>query len=401
VPLTPLLGITELAPNQTGKEATINTAILALEAATNGTLAVDMSAGDVTLSVSQFMSAFIFNATGLTAARALKVPALVNGSNTQRVFCVQNPSGFLTTVAVVGGAGATVSIPAGENRLLSVDGNGNIVVVGMPPSATTFVNDATTNHNIALADSGSIIRMSNAAANTVTVQPDATVNLAIGTKVWFVQTGTGVSSAVAGAGVTIHSSASLALRARYSLGLLTKTAANTWDLSGDLSGMGAVILDQLNDVDTTTVAPVNKDGLVWNSADSLWEPKAVLLFPDAATARHTLGLLRVIPFWFGTAPNSNEIIAMYACADIFTIPANLAGSQVVMLASGSPPGADMIFDVRKNNVSIGSVTIQSGGTVVLAGTGTTTAAGDIISFHAPATVQPAILNWAINIVGVL
>jgi hypothetical protein len=256
VPLTPLLGITELAPNQTGKEATINTAILALEAATNGTLAVDMSAGDVTLSVSQFMSAFIFNATGLTAARALKVPALVNGSNTQRVFCVQNPSGFLATVAVVGGAGATVSIPAGENRLLSVDGNGNIVVVGMPPSATTFVNDATTNHNIALADSGSIIRMSNAAANTVTVQPDATVNLAIGTKVYVRADRQPASKQLRRRRWRDASiaSASLALRARYSIGLLTKIAANTWSLSGDLTGMGAVMIDQLNDVDTTTVA---------------------------------------------------------------------------------------------------------------------------------------------------
>src|SRR5207248_2437159 len=113
-------------PNQTGKEATINTAIIALEAATNGTLAVDMSAGDVTLSVSQFTSAYIFNTTGLTAARSLKIPALINGVNTQRVFCVQNPSAYLATVLVTGGAGTSVSIPAGENRLVSVDGNGNI-----------------------------------------------------------------------------------------------------------------------------------------------------------------------------------------------------------------------------------------------------------------------------------
>jgi hypothetical protein len=360
-----------------------------------------MSAGDVTLSVSQFVSAYIFNTTGLTAARSLKIPALINGVNTQRVFCVQNPSAYLATVLVTGGAGTSVSIPAGENRLVSVDGNGNIVVVGMPPSATTFVTDATTAHNIAATDSGAILEMSNAAANTVTVQPDATVNLAIGTKVYVMQTGAGQTSFVAGAGVTLHTSALLTLRARYSIGLLTKIAADTWSLSGDLTGMGAVLIDQLNDVDTSTTPPNNGDGLVWNSTDSLWEPSPVLKFASASAARHLLGLLRLIPFFFTTAPNSSEIMAIYAVADVFTIPASLAGTQVKMQPLGAPPAADCIFDVRNNNVSIGSITIHNSGGVTLAGAGCTTAAGDVISVHAPSTVQSAMLNWAINLVGVL
>jgi transcriptional regulator GlxA family with amidase domain len=60
VSTTPLLGITELTPNQTGKETTVNDAIVALEAAGNATLAVSMAAGDVTLSVNQFTRSFLF-----------------------------------------------------------------------------------------------------------------------------------------------------------------------------------------------------------------------------------------------------------------------------------------------------------------------------------------------------
>jgi hypothetical protein len=62
-------------------------------------------------------------------------------------------------------------------------------------------------------------------------------------------------------------------------------------------------------------------------------------------------------------------MAIYACADVFTIPASLAGTQVKMLARAALRPPTCIFDVRNNNVSIGSITIQSSGTVVFAGTG--------------------------------
>jgi hypothetical protein len=111
-------------------------------------------------------------------------------------------------------------------------------------------------------------------------------------------------------------------------------------------------------------------------------------------------LKRLIPFFFTSAPNSAEVLAIYACADVFTIPASLAGTQVVMLASGAPPAADFVIDVRHNNASIGTITIHSAGTVTLAGAGVTTAIGDTISVHAPAGISAAILNWSFNIVGV-
>lgn len=134
MPTSPLLGITQLTPNQTGKETTINTAINALEAATNATLAVNVSAGNVTLSASQFTSNFLFKATGpAAAARILNIPAQVNGVNVQRLFAVRNASGQQLTVQVTGAPGTIVIIPDTESRLLDVDGAGNVKVVAMPP----------------------------------------------------------------------------------------------------------------------------------------------------------------------------------------------------------------------------------------------------------------------------
>lgn len=126
MPSSPYLGIQELTPNQTGKETTINSAILALEAAMNATLAVDLSVGDVTLSVSQFTGSFIFVATGLTVARTINIPALVNGTNSSRMFSVTNPSAYPVTVQIVGGAGGNSTVNAGDAFILYADGAGNI-----------------------------------------------------------------------------------------------------------------------------------------------------------------------------------------------------------------------------------------------------------------------------------
>lgn len=126
MPTTPLLAIDELTPNQTGKETTINNAILALEEAGNATLAVSMAGGNVTLSATQTTRNFIFACSGLTANRVLNLPALINGANTSRLFVVANSSAFSVTVQITGGAGANVVVLAGFTFLLYADGAGNI-----------------------------------------------------------------------------------------------------------------------------------------------------------------------------------------------------------------------------------------------------------------------------------
>ncbi len=122
---------------------------------------------------------------------------------------------------------------------------------------------------------------------------------------------------------------------------------------------------------------------------------------DADTARANLGLIRLIPFFFTTKPTASEVLAIYVCADDFAIPVALAGTTVAKGPGGANPGGDYIITVKKAGVSIGTITLHADGSYTLAGAGASTAIGDVISVHAPAGVDALILNWAINILGVL
>lgn len=121
---------------------------------------------------------------------------------------------------------------------------------------------------------------------------------------------------------------------------------------------------------------------------------------DVPTARHNLGLLRLIPFWFGTAPTTSEMLAVYVANDAFTIPANFAGSQVKKaVTSGVNPTGAFVLSIRLNGVEFGTITIAADGTVTKASPAQAIAIGDIVTVHAPVTVDANIANWAINVLG--
>ncbi len=112
--VTPILSIPLVAPTQTDKTTTLNDAIAAIEDATQDQLAVDMSAGNVTLTATQFTRHAVFMCSGLTADRDLVVPL------TKRVFVVRNASAHNLTVK--GASGATVVIAAGDGSIIHDDG---------------------------------------------------------------------------------------------------------------------------------------------------------------------------------------------------------------------------------------------------------------------------------------
>jgi hypothetical protein len=138
---TPILGITQVTPSQNNKEVTINDAIAALENATNAKLDVDFSAATtVLLSDSQTVSAFIFEATGATAASILELPTTINTNPVSRIFAVQNKSGFELTVRFTGAPGDDVTIPNNETRLLSASDGTDVIVAAEPQSTVSFVS---------------------------------------------------------------------------------------------------------------------------------------------------------------------------------------------------------------------------------------------------------------------
>ncbi|UIS25219.1 tail fiber protein [Erythrobacter phage vB_EliS-L02] len=138
---TPLLGITQVTPSQNNKEVTINDAIEALEAATNARLEVDFSPQTtITLSNAQVVAAFIYEATGATAASTLQIPTTINSNPVSRIIAVRNTSGHELTVQFVGAPGSTVAIPNGEARLLAAMNGTDVIVAAEPQSTVSFVS---------------------------------------------------------------------------------------------------------------------------------------------------------------------------------------------------------------------------------------------------------------------
>lgn len=111
-----------------------------------------------------------------------------------------------------------------------------IAAQAQPLGQVVGVNGQTgTSYTLVEADKGKAVEMNNASANTLTVPPNGTVPFAVNTVVHVTQTGAGQTTLVQGSGVTIHSPATLKLRAQYSTATLRQSAANVWVLSGDLA----------------------------------------------------------------------------------------------------------------------------------------------------------------------
>jgi hypothetical protein len=109
-------------------------------------------------------------------------------------------------------------------------------------SALDFtILEKTANHPLVLSDAYKIIEMNlTSTANTVTIPLNATQAFAIGSQITIIQTGTGATTVVVTAGVTLNctpqvSSNAAKLRTQYSSCTLIKRATNTWIAIGDLS----------------------------------------------------------------------------------------------------------------------------------------------------------------------
>ena len=95
-----------------------------------------------------------------------------------------------------------------------------------------------TTYTLVLSDytNGSIIEMDNADANTVTIPPNSSVNFPVGAVIPIRQLGAGVTTIVAGSGVTLrnpHLTAKIA--AQYGSATIHQRAANEWVLEGNIA----------------------------------------------------------------------------------------------------------------------------------------------------------------------
>jgi hypothetical protein len=112
--ISPILAIPLTAPTQTDKTTTMNDGVVQLEAALQDQIVVDLSAGDVTLTVAQYTRYQFFVCTGAAVARRLINPL------SKRMFVVRNAG--TATVTVGGSTGSTVAVSAGNGTVLQCDG---------------------------------------------------------------------------------------------------------------------------------------------------------------------------------------------------------------------------------------------------------------------------------------
>jgi len=93
-----------------------------------------------------------------------------------------------------------------------------------------------TTYTLVLADGGKLVEMNNASANTLTVPPNSSVALPVGSQILVLQTGAGQTTLAAGAGVTVNSKdGNLKLSAQWCAATLIKRATDVWVAVGDLS----------------------------------------------------------------------------------------------------------------------------------------------------------------------
>ena len=92
-----------------------------------------------------------------------------------------------------------------------------------------------TSYTLVITDEGKIVETNNAAANTVTIPPNASVAFPIGSRVDITQFGAGLTTIVAGAGVTIRSLNGLKSQGQYSAVTLYKRGTDEWVAIGALT----------------------------------------------------------------------------------------------------------------------------------------------------------------------
>ena len=112
--VSPILSIPLTAPTQTDKTTTMNDGIVQLEGALQDQLVLDFSAGNITLTTTQFTRYQVFLCTNISTTRSLIIPL------TKRVFVVRNTGSAALTVG--GTTGATYALPAGNGAVIQCTG---------------------------------------------------------------------------------------------------------------------------------------------------------------------------------------------------------------------------------------------------------------------------------------
>ena len=134
-----------------------------------------------------------------------------------------------TDPAIVIGNGLNSGARSNAFKILK---NGDISTIGTIEARLKIVQVTTLTKSLILSDANTEQEMSNAAAQTLTIEPDVTTNFPVGTRISVINYGVGVVTIAEGAGVTIIRPNSLVMNGQGSEIELVKRATDTWSLVG-------------------------------------------------------------------------------------------------------------------------------------------------------------------------
>jgi hypothetical protein len=129
-----------------------------------------------------------------------------------------------------------VTIQDGVNVNGEISATGNVagtIFVGKPP--LTAIKTETSNYTPTADDHGYYIQMNSTSPLTVTLVADVAESIPVGTTFVIGQINTGGVEFAAGAGATVHSPVSLVISGQWAKASVIKTAANTWQVEGNLA----------------------------------------------------------------------------------------------------------------------------------------------------------------------
>lgn len=131
----------------------------------------------------------------------------------------------------------TPTIGAATATSITFSGDSTVQTTAGVPSITTIVAKSASYTLSALTERDNLFTVNSSSATTFSIPTDATLNYPVGTSIDIVQLGTGQVSvaAVTPATTTVYATPGAKLRTQYSSATITKLAANTWLLAGDLS----------------------------------------------------------------------------------------------------------------------------------------------------------------------
>lgn len=153
-----------------------------------------------------------------------------------------------------------------------------------------------------------------------------------------------------------------------------------------------------------TTEGVNGDFYIRTTTNFIYGPKAAGVWPSGislvgpggggASPYH-------IRFGFNAIPTTAKVLDTIPLPEEVTLPANMTGSVGII---GTLPTATFVIDVKDDGTTIGTISISAAGVFTFAttsGTAKVIAAGSILTFVAPVTVDTTANNCSVTVLGTL